>query len=429
MTTPASENTAADEHATDTNAPVVEPRRTILFRQKPSVRWTLILLSIALCGGIWFLPGLGGETIPEPPRVALEGSQPLVSIAIGRARARVVERPQSPETWGRYGMYLYAHEFLSAAMTCFHQAAVLDGDDYRWPYLKGICVTFTNPELGLAFFEESVRLRPDLVHVRMRMVELALDLNRHDLADENLQLALTQAPQDPRVTLAAARLAMMRNDPVRARQYAIQSCEMNADNRGTYELLARICFQEKDQDSAQKYLKLMENATRTDDWPDPLLGKIMEMRRDLTWVIFRAQQQIDAGEVAEALATLQQMITEFPDSVELRMELIRALQTIGNTTEADTVLAAGLKAQPTSARLHRMQGLRHFQREQAPQAIISFQRAIELKPDFSLAHYNLGQCLLQIGDRDGAITEFQMAYSLQPDLPGLKQDLAELLSP
>jgi len=323
-------------------------------------------------------------------------------------------------------MCLYAHEYSFAAMKCFEQAAILAPDDYRWPYFKGICVTFTDPEQGLSFFERSVGLQPDLVFVRMRAAELSLDLGCHDRAAVHIDAALAKEPSNARATLAAARLAMLRGDLERAWEYATQSNQANPHIRGSYEVLSRICFQRNDVAASQKYLELMNQATRTDDWPDPLLTEVMEMRRDMNWYIFQVQNQIDEGQTRRAMAKLNQLTTEFNKSVELRMESVRMLLSVEQFEEAEQVLEEGLAVHPTSARLHRMRGLLHYQRGNKERAIEGFRHAIQLKPDYYLGHYSLGRCLLDIGDTAGARKAFQAAYALKPDLPGLQSDLEKL---
>ncbi|MEO2028374.1 MAG: tetratricopeptide repeat protein [Fuerstiella sp.] len=426
---PHESNDTGDSGAVTDPHSVANPRSSFLKSDSSRVRWSRILLLILIFLVVALQRWKSGRETPDPPAVNLNESHSLVARAIQHARDAVIAQPQSATVWGHYGMCLYSHEFTSAAIDCFEQAETLDADDYRWPYLRGICVTFIDPEEGLVFFERSVRLRPDLVFVRMRAAELSIDLNRQDQARAHISMALNREPQNARVTLAAARLALLSGDLDVAWQNAVKSNRANPDIRGTYELLARICFQRKDGDAAKMYLNLMQDATRTDDWPDPLLSHVMEMRRDLNWVIFQVQRQLDDGRTDAAMATLYQMTTEFPQSVELRIELIRALLGVKDYPEAGRILGESLQVQPTSSRLHRMQGLLHYQQGEKKKALEAFSRAIRLKPNYSLAHYNVGRCLLDLGDKDRALRSLQLAFDLQPDLPGLKDDLARLENP
>jgi len=52
---------------------------------------------------------------------------------------------------------------------------------------------------------------------------------------------------------------------------------------------------------------------------------------------------------------------------------------------------------------------------QAEEAIRQFQEAIRLRPDEANAHHNLGNALLKQGQTDAAISQFQVAARLKPD--------------
>ena len=60
-------------------------------------------------------------------------------------------------------------------------------------------------------------------------------------------------------------------------------------------------------------------------------------------------------------------------------------------------------------------------------AIVHFRQAIELRPDFPDAHYNLATSLFQKGDLDNAIMEYRATLSLSPNDPGANTSLANIL--
>ena len=45
----------------------------------------------------------------------------------------------------------------------------------------------------------------------------------------------------------------------------------------------------------------------------------------------------------------------------------------------------------------------------------SFRQAIRLKPDFAKAYYNLGKCLLTMGNRDGALEQYNILQNIDQD--------------
>jgi tetratricopeptide (TPR) repeat protein len=45
----------------------------------------------------------------------------------------------------------------------------------------------------------------------------------------------------------------------------------------------------------------------------------------------------------------------------------------------------------------------------------NFRQAIRLKPDFGKAYYNLGKCLLAMGNRDAALEQYNILQNIDQD--------------
>lgn len=385
-----------------------------------------LVLPLALIAAAALALSAWWRDAPSPPVVTLDGPDTAVRAALDQARNAVLAAPGSDEAWGHYGMTLYAHDFAPTAADCFEQAAQLDRDDYRWPYLTGIAAAFTDPERGRAAFQRATRLRPDLPFVRLRAAELLIDLGRHEHAREHVDAALALEPNNPRAALAAAQLAFQRGDLSEARAWAARCVEQTPD-AAAYELLARICFQHGDEPAARQYQQLLQQSRgAAPERPDPLLAEIAKLRRDKHWELVQIQQQLDTGRTAEAIAALRQALADSPDSVEFRIELVQALASIGRHSEAAQALDQGIERSANSPRLHRMRGALYYQRAEHETAAAAFRRAVALKPDYALAHYNLGTALLASGDETAALDAFRTALAIQPDLPGLQEDLVSL---
>jgi len=68
-----------------------------------------------------------------------------------------------------------------------------------------------------------------------------------------------------------------------------------------------------------------------------------------------------------------------------------------------------------------------LQQGQVDDAIVHFQKALEILPDYELALNNLGQALLQQGRADEAIAHFQKALKIRPDNAKIHRNLANAL--
>jgi tetratricopeptide (TPR) repeat protein len=64
---------------------------------------------------------------------------------------------------------------------------------------------------------------------------------------------------------------------------------------------------------------------------------------------------------------------------------------------------------------------------QIDEAITQLQEAIHLKPDYTKAHNNLGNALMEKGQIDEAISQFQEAIRLKPDYADAHNNLAHAL--
>jgi tetratricopeptide (TPR) repeat protein len=92
-----------------------------------------------------------------------------------------------------------------------------------------------------------------------------------------------------------------------------------------------------------------------------------------------------------------------------------ALLKMGQVDEAIVHFQKALEIKPDFAEAHNNLGNFLFQKGQVDEAIVHFQKALEIKPDYAVAHYNLGNALLKMGHVDEAIAHFQKALQINPD--------------
>jgi tetratricopeptide (TPR) repeat protein len=101
---------------------------------------------------------------------------------------------------------------------------------------------------------------------------------------------------------------------------------------------------------------------------------------------------------------------------------------MGNVDEAMVHYQKALQVKPDFAEAHYNFGNALLKMGRADEAITHYQKALQIKPDNARARYNFGNALLQKGRVDEAITQYQKALQIKPDSPDVLNNLAWLLA-
>ena len=164
-----------------------------------------------------------------------------------------------------------------------------------------------------------------------------------------------------------------------------------------------------------------------------------------------AQSQVRQGQTETARATYKNVLQQFPENIEAT-EGLKSLQDVfipdeqiiadppleqlqyfidlrlqGQLRQAQEYAEALIKNFPNSAILHNMYGSLHADLRQHKRAIECYQNALEIKPDYSAAYYNLGTALKAQGQLGDAIKSYQMALNISADHVKASFDLSTAL--
>jgi tetratricopeptide (TPR) repeat protein len=408
----------------------LDPSPAVPRRGRRRVLAALLLGGVLLAGGAglvcWF-----AWPVPSapPPTLDLTHMDPAVARAVAEARDQVLKTPRSADAWGNLGMVLLGHQLLPEAADCFTQAERLADKEAQWPYLHAVAVQRTDPETAVAELRRALDRGGDEAGVaRLRLAELLLEQGRFEEAESEFHEALKANPDDARALLGLARVENQRDDPAASLPHLERAATDPHARKAATLLMAEVHQRLGDGTAAERDLRAANALPPDAPWPDPLVQEASGAATGQLVLSAHANQLLMEDRVPEAVALLQKILHDYPESNRAWFLLGKGLMREDNLAGAETALREATRLAPAADEYQYDLGTVLFSRGQPAAAAECFRKATELKPDFARAYYNLGHCLKQLGDRDGAVTAFRNAVRSEPRLAAAHANLGELLA-
>ena len=117
----------------------------------------------------------------------------------------------------------------------------------------------------------------------------------------------------------------------------------------------------------------------------------------------------------EAIKVTYAVSVQSQDPPQPQLQPLIKLYSQGQHQQALSETVRLLEKFPNSVTLHNMQGAAYKGLGHLDAAIISFKKALTIRPDYAEACYNLGTALKDQGKLEGAIEAFHKAISIKPD--------------
>lgn len=135
----------------------------------------------------------------------------------------------------------------------------------------------------------------------------------------------------------------------------------------------------------------------------------------------------DKEAIGASVETLEALLTQAPDELQLRLLLVRAFQHEMQPERALPILETALQQDPFNPQIHYELGTLYLRLERWDDARAALQKSLEIEPRQPNAYTNLAIINLQGGDGVGYVKHFIKAIETDPrdhELPGL---IAEFL--
>jgi tetratricopeptide (TPR) repeat protein len=406
----------------------------------------LLTAVVTACGAIVYF-ARSRDAPPVPPDVEADESEPAVAAAIRVARRRVLDDPRSAQAWGDLGEAFLANEMEEPSQVCFAQAERLNPGDPRWPYLYGVPLMSQGDRAGaLPYQRRAAELSDSAAETntapRLLLAENLLALGQTDEAEEQFRRVLARRPDDVRAQFGMGLLAYAREDWPASRDHLLRCLTSPQARQKASALLSAVSQRLGDTAGADRYRAQADRFPKDFDWADPYATEY------LNWAAkkrarYRLVEQLEAaGRLADAVAVLRPMATEFPDDHLAQFTLGKYLGQLGDYAGAERALRRALELAPDKAQAHYYlslvlmkegeallrQGEADPARAALREAGEEARQALAITPDNGFAHMSLGLTLKYLGDRPGAIAALRRAVGCNPELAELQFYLGELLA-
>jgi tetratricopeptide (TPR) repeat protein len=345
---------------------------------------------------------------------------------ISKFREAVRQAPNSGFKWGQLGGVLKSSGFPAQAATCLAEAARLEPDNPRWPYLQATLPT--DDSAAIAHLQRTVQLcQNSPEYPRLLLARRLTEANQETEARRHAEELLQARPDCLPARLLLAQLRQAKGEWQEALQLAIPCLTNPYTARAAWTLAAMAQRQLGDTNAAQLASGKAASLPADIPWPDPFEQEVLLWRNDPRSISDRAQQYLLAGKIDAALPLIDQLFREHPGFSESWLLLGRAQYLQKQPAAAEVTLQRYLEIDPHSANGHFQLGMSRLALGNFDGAIAAFREAIRYKPNFGPAWFNLGFALTKSGRGDEAVTPFREAIRHNPEFPDAYILLADLL--
>lgn len=294
------------------------------------------------------------QDAPPPVRVTDEGLDVEVRGLIDALVGEVEKDPSSVEAHSDLGLAYEANTLFVPAAECYRNVLKLAPDQKQWLYRLGVMQqAIGDVDAALASMRGAAEAFPNTPVIQARLGDLLLAVGEPDAAAVAWEQAIAAEAKQPRqIQWAPSRvgLARARYDQGRVEEAARlleEALALDPRYRHAHYLLGLCYLDLGREEEGELQLKLGVNA-----WPqfppDPHQPRLDAYSVGFSRRMMGIENQMQAGEVAEAEQALREILQQRPDDFLVLNLLARSLSAQGRADEALETLRRSEAANPQS---------------------------------------------------------------------------------
>jgi tetratricopeptide (TPR) repeat protein len=288
------------------------------------------------------------ESVPHPDLASLEaGEREALKPAVRyfESRAGELDGQQLGQLYGWLGLHYFVREQMPAAEACLLNATSLDGANFRWPYYLAVLYERAgDPRKAAASYGYSLTQNPANPTARLKLGQIALELERPDKAEEQFRAVLAVAKEDPVALAGMGRAALQRDEFRAAADWLERALEGQPEAGILHGYLASAYRGLGDAERAEAHAaRETDGALRI---ADPLLIFAEAFQEPPARLIERGDEALKAGNPDEAARMFGIAVTVAPGDIDAHLRLAQTLAALDRSAEAATQLEQALRIDP-----------------------------------------------------------------------------------
>ncbi len=370
-------------------------------------------------------PAASVVNVPHPQYDQLK---PLVRSQLETARGQFDRTLSSPSAgrehgvaYGRLGMHYQAHQQQAAARACYVNAALLDAQNFRWPYLLAVYHEEAGELLEASEqYLQSVRLNPDSVAGAVRLARVLIQLERLDGAQSLLDQVLAAEPKHAAALAALGDIAAARDEHSKAVEYYNAALAIQPEaSQLTYRV--GISYRALGQ-LEQARTALEQRGERIPSIADPLLAFVQGHKLGSSFFVSEGDKAMRGGDVETAARLFDAAAAINPEDPRALLGLGQSLGAVGKLDSAIARFDQVLQIQPYNTNAHYFKGALHEIDGDDDQALRHFRSAVSEENAHFEATFMLANALLRKRLFDEAAVQYGRIAKARQDPEFLYQE-------
>ncbi|WP_201245052.1 XrtA/PEP-CTERM system TPR-repeat protein PrsT [Halochromatium salexigens] len=297
------------------------------------------------------------------------------------------------------------------AVAVLREGEETHGDSVDWLRLMTLALLNSGDrEATVEILQRLQEQQPDSADVSLLLGRILVELGRRDEGRAALEQGLTLRPDHLEARLILVELLTQDGQLEQAAEMLAPAQETHPDNPQVLGRVGAIAY----------------NQGRIEDALDAFQRAVEQAPEDRYLIGALAQAQYESGDAAASVETLSKWLDEHPQDQGVRLLLANQLLAMEREGEAIAAYQHLLESSPDN--LIALNNLAWLLRQRdTDEALRLANRAVELAPNAGTILDTKGSIEMEQGDYAAAVSSFEQAVDLNPEVPSIQLNLAKAL--